>query len=395
MSSAVTVTGALLDTSTREETLKLAESSRLTGKAPAKELYIPSLDGIRALAFLMVFVAHAGLYNLIPGGFGVTVFFFLSGYLITTLLRAEMERTDTISLKGFYLRRVFRILPPMYITLAIAYAIGTTGLLPLRGNLYGFVSVSAYFYNYADLLHKNVVLPSGTGVLWSLVVEEHFYLIFPFLYLFFIHRKFSVKRQVNILLVYCVAALIWRVALVYVFHTSTVSTTYPRWTYSGSEARFDAILFGCILAIRNNYSLGDLSPRLHRHKGLFAAMGLAVILVSFLVREPHFRETLRYTLQSVALYPIFYYCVASSSAWQVRWLSWMPLRYLGWISYSMYLSHYIFLEISTGLYPTHPVLDSVASFCLALIYSWLMRIWIELPSKHWRSSVQNYLAARA
>ena len=88
-----------------------------------KEFYIPSLDGLRAVAFLLVFVAHSGLDNVVPGGFGVTVFFFLSGYLITTILRIEAQKTGTISLGKFYLRRAFRILPPLYVTLALGYAL--------------------------------------------------------------------------------------------------------------------------------------------------------------------------------------------------------------------------------------------------------------------------------
>ena len=81
--------------------------------------YIPGLDGIRAIAFLLVYVAHTGLGVLIPGGLGVTIFFFLSGYLITTLLRMESERTGTISISRFYLRRTLRIFPPMYVTLVV------------------------------------------------------------------------------------------------------------------------------------------------------------------------------------------------------------------------------------------------------------------------------------
>src|SRR5262245_57371978 len=85
--------------------------------ARTSSTHIPSLDGIRAFAALWVFAAHAGLEQALPGGFGVTVFFFLSGYLITTLLRMEYQATGTISLKKFYLRRVYRIWPPMYIVL--------------------------------------------------------------------------------------------------------------------------------------------------------------------------------------------------------------------------------------------------------------------------------------
>ena len=68
--------------------------------------HIPSLDGLRAVSFGIVFVAHAGLEKYVPGGFGVTVFFFLSGFLITTLMRTEFEKSGTVNLKQFYLRRV-------------------------------------------------------------------------------------------------------------------------------------------------------------------------------------------------------------------------------------------------------------------------------------------------
>ena len=78
------------------------------------KFYIPSLDGIRAIAFLIVFISHAGLGKIVPGGFGVTIFFFLSGYLITTQLRREHERSHKIDFKKFYMRRILRIWPPFY-----------------------------------------------------------------------------------------------------------------------------------------------------------------------------------------------------------------------------------------------------------------------------------------
>src|SRR5512142_971900 len=84
---------------------------------------IPSLDGLRAVAFLMVFLGHGvpiALTRYVPPRFAVTIFFFLSGYLITTLMRIEAEKTGEISLRNFYLRRVLRIFPPFYITFALA-----------------------------------------------------------------------------------------------------------------------------------------------------------------------------------------------------------------------------------------------------------------------------------
>src|ERR1700739_2193320 len=106
---------------------------------------IPALDGLRACAILLVFVSHGGLDNLVPGGFGVTVFFFLSGYLITSLLRLEALNSGTISLRAFYTRRVFRIFPPMYLTVALAFIAGSFRILPDRGTPGGMLSAVFYF----------------------------------------------------------------------------------------------------------------------------------------------------------------------------------------------------------------------------------------------------------
>src|ERR1700761_2751623 len=81
---------------------------------PARSGKIPSLDGVRAISFLIVFVAHSGLDWIVPGRLGVNIFFFLSGYLITTLMIRERASAGWISLKLFYARRSLRIFPPMY-----------------------------------------------------------------------------------------------------------------------------------------------------------------------------------------------------------------------------------------------------------------------------------------
>src|SRR4051794_11189138 len=95
-------------------------------------LAIPSLDGLRAASFFLVFLGHAALPFMpvaIPAGFGVTVFFFLSGYLITTLLRLEVEQHGKINFKHFYLRRVLRIWPPFYLVLIAACLLTLAGAL--------------------------------------------------------------------------------------------------------------------------------------------------------------------------------------------------------------------------------------------------------------------------
>jgi peptidoglycan/LPS O-acetylase OafA/YrhL len=151
--------------------------------AKREALQIPSLDGLRAVSFLVVFAAHAGL-EVVPGGFGVTVFFFLSGYLITTLMRVEAERTGHVSLKHFYLRRALRILPPFYIVLTAATALAEIGFLgDTRPQLRPVLSQVLHFTNYWIAAHGWRGIAPGTGVYWSLAVEEHFYLLFPAVFL--------------------------------------------------------------------------------------------------------------------------------------------------------------------------------------------------------------------
>src|SRR5580658_4318026 len=149
----------------------------------ASSLKIPSLDGFRAVSILIVFMSHAGLRQIIPGTFGVTVFFFLSGYLITTLLRLEWKETDAISLRHFYLRRVLRIFPPLYLTLAFASVVTLVGLLPGTLTWSAFGAQVMFLANYYKIYRAGFGMPPGMLVLWSLAVEEHFYVGFPLLYI--------------------------------------------------------------------------------------------------------------------------------------------------------------------------------------------------------------------
>src|SRR5450432_3214918 len=147
-------------------------------------LHIPSLDGLRAVSFLIVFVSHAGLSGIVPGYFGLSVFFFLSGYLITTLLRLEFDRAGDISFKQFYLRRALRIFPPFYVVLGVAYFLTVIGFL--GGSLWtsAVLAQCFHFTNYYVIRHGwwDGIAP-GTWVYWSLAVEEHFYFFFPLFYL--------------------------------------------------------------------------------------------------------------------------------------------------------------------------------------------------------------------
>ena len=126
--------------------------------------HIPSLDGIRALSILIVFLSHAGLSHIVPGTFGVTVFFFLSGYLITTLLRREYEKHGRICFGFFYMRRAFRILPPLYLILATTVLLAVVGVLPGGVTKWNGVLARVFLANYYGNQWRREPSP-GTEVL--------------------------------------------------------------------------------------------------------------------------------------------------------------------------------------------------------------------------------------
>jgi peptidoglycan/LPS O-acetylase OafA/YrhL len=352
-----------------------------------RKFYIPCLDGLRGIALLLVFAAHAGLDNLVPGGFGVTIFFFLSGYLITTLLRIEDGRTGNISIRQFYMRRVLRILPPMYITLAVMCVLGFYGVIHSKAGPGAYVAAVTFVTNYYTMLsHGASRQDPGMGIMWSLCIEEHFYLLFPFIYWTFLRKRFSVSKQTWILLTGCIVALAWRFILVFVFHVA-VSGPGPRWTYMTTDCRFDSILWGCILAIHNNAWFGDRSNGiLAKYKDPLALAGFAGLLLALLYRNPAFREVVRYTLQGISLYPIFYYCVATTRTWPIRMLQWKILRWIGVLSYTLYLCHfYILWELQTR-YPLHFFRDALVAAALSLLFACAVRWAVELPLQRLRAS---------
>ena len=298
---------------------------------------IPSLDGLRAVSIILVVVSHCGLGHIVPGGLGVTVFFFLSGYLISTLMLAEWRSTGTINVGHFYARRAFRLVPPLLVTLAIAYALNAAGLLPGSTSWLGFLSQLFYLANYYLIFSDNFgQIPYGTAVLWSLAVEEHFYIFFPVTMLLLLRRFPSLGQVVALFAGLCLVVLLWRLHL-----ASLPGLPEGRITY-GTDTRVDSILFGCILAL-------GLNPIAARGKGgsmrpvhwAVLAGCLGLLALSIAIRNPHFRDTYRYTMQGVALAPIFYLAIRFAGDWLFRPLNSAAMAKIGVWSYSIYLIHHV------------------------------------------------------
>lgn len=306
---------------------------------------IPSLDGLRAISIIIVLLSHCGLQHVIPGRLGVTIFFFLSGYLITTLLLSEHARTGTISIRQFYVRRALRLMPPLIIMLLIAYTLTFLKLLPGSVSVNGLLAQVFYFANYYMIFTPGGGdVPYGTGLLWSLAVEEHFYIVYPLLLLALLTLLKEPRKIALALGIICVSFLAWRFYLIL-----QPGTTEWRLGFA-SDTRADSIAFGCLLALlRNPISDTRENDVMQRHHWFLLAGGCALLLSTLLIRNWHFRETVRYTIQGIALAPIFYVSIRFAHLQPFRVLNTRPMILLGIWSYSIYLIH----EIIVGLISLH------------------------------------------
>ncbi|KAB1079164.1 acyltransferase family protein [Methylobacterium soli] len=343
---------------------------------PAAMPYLPQLDGVRAVAALIVFVAHAGFSHVVPGGFGVTIFFFLSGYLITTLLRIERARTGRVSLPAFYLRRTLRILPPMYLTLLLSGALYALGLMDRRVDAAAVIGQATFLTNYPALWGTEQVLPVP---LWSLAIEEHFYLVFPLAYALWLGRR-SPGRAALICLGLC--AIVLGLRGLNVWRLPDYSLNYS-WTHT----RIDAILFGCCLGLWQNPVCPGPGGRVWAPRPWQVAAAVAVILGTLLVRDEAFRQSLRYTLQSAALFVLFAWILQGRGP-VVRIFAAAPMRRLGLYSYSFYLVHASVFDVVAHLAPGLGRLATMAaSFILTLAYAALIHAAVERPCARLRRSL--------
>jgi peptidoglycan/LPS O-acetylase OafA/YrhL len=355
--------------------------TKVQPKGRSASTYIPGLDGIRAIAFLLVCGAHStpGIVSLfIPATLGVTIFFFLSGFLITTLLRKELNRTGTISLRDFYIRRTLRIFVPLYIVYGLASLFAPLVPTENPGNKLGALSMLFYFFNYMIASQNLARVAPGMSVIWSLAVEEHFYILFPLLYLV-LARRVSTSVRNRLLVGFCALELVWRVVLVLVFNQA------GHWTYFATDARLDSILWGCILALNNNPIFGDRSILPRGREKLFFAFSIIGIFLSLVPRSLLYKESFRYSVQAILLYIIFSFVIPNIRHWSVRWLEWTPLRYIGWISYVLYLCHVFILEGLRDRIPNKLWITAPLGLAISVAFATIMRYTLELPLQRLRA----------
>jgi peptidoglycan/LPS O-acetylase OafA/YrhL len=299
--------------------------------------YVPSLDGWRAIAVLGVAVYHftvwiselrgTWLWQILRfGQYGVDIFFAISGFLITSRLIDEDKAAGAVSLRGFYIRRAFRILPAAFVFLTVV-AVWTVvdGSRPTRP--IEWLASALFFRNY-------VQASTITEHLWSLSVEEHFYALWPMLFVLLTRRK-----AYGWVLVGPLAVIVWRGLL----FSHAVPDPFDANPIFRTDVRLDALLWGATAA------LALREPRVREF--LAARLGPVawLLAVGTFVAGEFMSYELGTTLQAVSAPLILLGTVLRPGSLRARILETSVLRWVGRLSYGFYLFQQIFVPWVSGI----------------------------------------------
>ena len=350
--------------------------------------YITGLDGIRAIAVIMVLAYHLKLALFKSGFLGVTVFFVLSGYLITGILISEVEEEGTIDLKNFWLRRIRRLVPAvMSMAVVIIFVSAVVNRIIFTKGCKDFLASVLGFNNWWQIFNKvsyfeAAGVPSPFTHCWSLAIETQFYLIYPLILLGIYKLVKSrgegrAKRGLLFAGVTLLLALISVILMIVLFDPQQDASR----VYYGTDTRAFSLLFGALLAILWEYQM--VPRRLSASVNMvLGSVSFAVLLVmtiaingssNFWYRGGQFVGTI--------LTVLVIYTVSGRKTWLSRFLSNPVLKWIGDRSYSIYLWHYpIILLISKGIKASWWI--TLIEIVLSVVLAELSYRFIETPIRH-------------
>ncbi|HET8931470.1 MAG TPA: acyltransferase, partial [Acidimicrobiales bacterium] len=359
--------------------------------------YQPALDGLRAIGITAFVLGHAGLMadqpQLIPFAWwmGVDMFFVISGFLITTLLLRERARTKRINLKAFYARRVSRLYP--LIVAVIAIAIGQRLIRPdsnATPSWSSIVSMAFYYSNFQQLANPPDMY-TAWGPLWSLAIEEQFYLLWPITLVLLLGRSFRLVRSIVFVSGLAVAMWIWRT---YSWLSVTTSgndfaTLAGAWQtfYFSSFHRPDGLFLGCaaalLLAMADTPWVKVLIGWIHRLRYV-AVVGVVILAVAAAV-DGHsgWQVCWGLSLFNVLITGIIVDLVADRSSVLAKLLSFRPMLWLGHRTYALYVFHLgLLMVVVHGL--GHSSLPWIFAACVLIaVVAGISYRFYEDPIRRW------------
>ncbi|MDQ0116256.1 acyltransferase family protein [Paenibacillus harenae] len=311
--------------------------------------YMPGLDGLRAIAVLAVIAYHVS-FDWTPGGLlGVTMFFVLSGYLITDLLLAQWSEHKRIDFKTFWLRRARRLLPAMFIMLGLVslwlFLTDTGRLYSIGGDIgSALLYISNWWLIFHDVSYfESFGPPSPLGHFWSLAVEEQFYLIWPIALL----GALQIARMRGQLLTWTIAAAAISACLMTLLYTPGED---PSRVYYGTDTRAFALLIGASLAIvwPSRKLASNITLKSRFALNLLGSIGLIVMIAMIVLTKEYDSFLYQGGMVVASLATAAIVAAIVHPAVKLGYaIGFKPLRWLGVRSYGIYLYHYPIIVLST------------------------------------------------
>lgn len=349
-------------------------------KIQKKRKYIKEIDGLRALAVIMVLAYHLKMPFAKSGLLGVTVFFVISGYLITGILINEIEESGGVDLKNFWLRRIRRLLPAVlsmavvmiFVSAVVNRVVFTKGCNDLLSAVFGYNNWWQIFRKVSYF--ENAGAPSPFTHCWSLAIETQFYLIYPILLILLSKAR---NRGKVFAAVTAVLAMI-SVVLMGVLYSPDGD---PSRVYYGTDTRAFSLLIGALAAIQKEYHIIKVKLR----GKLWAVIGSisVLILIGMMMLISSYSSFLYYGGQAIVsvLAAFVVYAVTVSRSLLNIILDSSILKWIGDRSYSIYLWHYpIIVLMSGGKRATWWIV--ILEVVLSVGFAELSYRFIETPVRH-------------
>ena len=355
-----------------------------TKNSPSKMEYRPDIDGLRAVAVLLVLVFHFSLVPAITAGFlGVDIFFVISGFLITGILRHQLD-SGSLNLATFYTNRVRRLAPALSVTLIGIMLVGFVWFFPselieLTKQIVAsqFYIANIYFWRNVDYFglgaHSVYLLHT-----WSLGVEEQFYLLYP---LFLILLDRYLKR-----------IFFWYVilfAFIFSFGVNIIFIQWKPWAtfYLLPPRAWELLLGAMVIPLARYWKRRPLVDQ------LIALIGVAVIVVSVTFYRKDILVPGYYALLPTVGAACLLLSGASCKTYVARFLSLAPVAYIGVISYPLYLVHWPIAVVSGLLIHDSSISLNIMMFGLSIVLAAIIYHFVECPirAKHWLSTRHKLL----
>ncbi|WP_300403813.1 acyltransferase [Nocardioides sp.] len=368
------------------------ESSETTSRPPRNAAHrLAHVDALRAAAVMLVVVMHAGL-TVVPGDGGVVVFFVISGFIITSVLIRELEVSGSFRPRRFYVRRGLKLGPPLAVLVVVPTLVYAAFRPVSWAAALSQVGFSYNWYAVAEPESAELVLP-GSDVVWSLAIEEQFYIVFAVLWIGLVRtrRWRALTAVVAGTVMVCSFATRWSLVAGLDGPARTLDPSVFNHVYRGTDTRVEAIALGVLLALALDAHARGRLPALGwlRRDAVLVGSGLVFAAASVVFRNDWTEVVMRPTAQGLcAALVIGYGLMPTGSAvqrgfYRVAGVRWVQL--VGLASYSIYLVHFPLIEMVGALAPgAPPGLQFALNITLGVGVGALCYRFVEVPVLQWR-----------